>query len=102
MRLCNGCKHFAGDGPTVVPQCRHALNYSLAFDYVNGKQARFIYATAQAVRMVSDLCGPDGKWHEERVEYRGRVERVCPACGAKHDGPFQACSACKTALDSGR
>lgn len=30
-----------------------------------------------------------------------RVEVVCPYCGAKHDGPFQACSSCKTQLDQG-
>lgn len=34
--------------------------------------------------------------------YRPRVERVCPACGVKHGGPFQYCDGCKTGIDSGR
>ena len=38
----------------------------------------------------------------ELTEYRPRIDRVCPACGAKHQGPFQACSKCKTELDAGR
>mgnify|MGYP001600193552 CR=1 FL=1 len=29
------------------------------------------------------------------------LDRVCPYCGVKHMGPFQACSACKGAVDSG-
>jgi len=38
----------------------------------------------------------------EATEYRPRVEAVCGYCGAKHDGPFQACSRCKTLLDAGQ
>ena len=29
------------------------------------------------------------------------IDKVCPYCGAKHTGIFQACSPCKGAVDSG-
>lgn len=34
--------------------------------------------------------------------FNGRpIERVCPACSVKHQGPWQMCSACKRASDRG-
>jgi len=30
-----------------------------------------------------------------------RLDRVCPYCGVKHQGPWQACSPCKSRMDSG-
>ena len=35
------------------------------------------------------------------TEYRPPIENVCGYCGKKHTGPFQACSACKSAADRG-
>ena len=37
----------------------------------------------------------------EAMTYQPRVEAVCPACGAKHSGPFTYCSRCKSAMDRG-
>ena len=34
--------------------------------------------------------------------YRPRIEAICPACGAKHTGPFTYCSPCKSELDRGQ
>ena len=33
--------------------------------------------------------------------YSPPIEKVCEYCGIKHNGPFNACSPCKTALDRG-
>ena len=35
------------------------------------------------------------------LDLRAPMDKVCPCCGAKHTGPFQNCSSCKTALDRG-
>lgn len=35
------------------------------------------------------------------LPYTSRVEAICPACGAKHDGPWTLCSSCKAAWDRG-
>ncbi len=35
-------------------------------------------------------------------DLRRPIESVCPYCQAKHTGPFQACSPCKTLLDAGQ
>ena len=34
-------------------------------------------------------------------DLRAPMDKVCPACGLKHTGPFQACSSCKSELDRG-
>lgn len=36
------------------------------------------------------------------VDLRAPMDKVCPCCGAKHTGPFQACTRCKTELDAGK
>ena len=34
-------------------------------------------------------------------DLRTPMDKVCPYCGLKHTGSFQACSTCKTAADAG-
>ena len=63
MKLCKDCKHYAGT-PAAFPECVHPGNR--VPDFVNGGET-YNYATAKAVRTISDMCGPDGKWHEEKA-----------------------------------
>ena len=69
MKRCVDCKHFVIPREGTVgtaPHCRHPKN--IETDYVFGASGgRLMYQTAQAVRLVKDMCGPDGKWHEERA-----------------------------------
>lgn len=36
------------------------------------------------------------------VEYQPPLDKICPWCGAKHTGYFQACDRCKRLLDAGQ
>ena len=63
MKLCRDCAHYKTG---LMPECRHTGNLNATPDYVNGGEHRWEYATAQAVRVIRDMCGPEGKWLEER------------------------------------
>lgn len=51
----------------------------------------------EAAEIVCHIC----KTPRSGFEYSPPLERICPYCGAKHAGPWRACSPCKAALDSG-
>ena len=61
-------------------------------------------------KLEACVLGSDGKvytpseWaalRARQAEYRPPVDKICPACGAKHTGPWNLCSSCKAAWDRG-
>jgi hypothetical protein len=80
MKLCTTCQFCEIKANSIDPNQYTAIcgktmkvdHENDPKDYVFGGKTTFTYATAQACRENSQMCGPDAQWHTPK-QFGGRT-----------------------------